>query len=255
MRWQKTLIDGSFGDGRTVLTLGVVPRPRRVVMLFHGVHSCAQATPGNKYALLGSMLGERGVLPVLVETSRKFRNRHEWGTDLMGWIHESFEGKTFQEEMDDLTGALTAVQQLYSQLPLTLWGFSLGGLCALFLAGGFGQERLPDIDGLVMAGAGHELRPGRETAMKLPLLRDLVNPSKFEPWTRAARPKWLQGFYGSLDESFAEATCREVYNQVDCPNRQWNVIQGADHSFRRLNGQTSRLPLLHMVNLTALRFL
>ena len=59
MRWRKSSIDGTFGDRTVLLTTGVVDRPRKAALLFHGVHSSSGSDPGNKYARIGIFQGDR----------------------------------------------------------------------------------------------------------------------------------------------------------------------------------------------------
>ena len=136
MRWRKSFINGTFGDKTVIITTGIIDRPTRVVMLFHGVHSNASSEPGNKYARIGLALAKNGVLPVLVETSRIIRNRSDYQNDPLGWVFGAFKGKTFEDELNDCANALSATSALYSTLPITMWGFSLGGCLP-------GAERFP----------------------------------------------------------------------------------------------------------------
>ena len=101
MRWRKSSIDGTFGDRTVLLTTGVVDRPRKAALLFHGVHSSSGSDPGNKYARIGTALAENGVMPILCETSRRVRNRHDYVDRPIEWIFDAFRGKTYLQELED----------------------------------------------------------------------------------------------------------------------------------------------------------
>lgn len=246
MRWKTISVPGSYGDGVTVLTLSVVTRPRRIVLLLHGVHSWAQGVAGNKYAILGELLAELGVMPVLVETSRSERNRTAFGSDLTQWIQAAFAHKTFEQELNDTASALQAVQNLFPNLPLSLWGFSLGGLCALLLAAGMGLDDRPSIEGLILSGTGDRIRHERQQAMQLPILKDLGDVRPLFEAAPKVKAQWIRCFYGSEDQTFDEASCRRIHDVLpgDC---QFIIVNGADHSFRMQHHQPSYLPLRLMV--------
>ena len=101
MRWRKSAIDGTFGDKTVLLTTGVIDRPRKAALLFHGVHSSSSSDPGNKYARIGAALAENGVMPILCETSRRVRNRHDYTDRPLEWIIDAFRGKTYLNELED----------------------------------------------------------------------------------------------------------------------------------------------------------
>ena len=101
MRWRKNYIDGTFGDKTVILTTGVIDRPRKAALLFHGVHSNASSEPGNKYARIGAALAENRIMPILAESSRKVRNRHDYANVPLRWIYDAFDGKTYAEELED----------------------------------------------------------------------------------------------------------------------------------------------------------
>ena len=77
---------GSFGDGEVRMTR-FHPAGERLplVVVFHGVHGCADPAPGDKYGDLGRFLADQGVGCVLCETSRKRRDRSVFGEDRGGW--------------------------------------------------------------------------------------------------------------------------------------------------------------------------
>lgn len=257
MGWKIVDIPGSFGDKTVRLTVGIVDRPRQVLVLFHGVHSCASAEAGNKYAYLGSLAAQFGVLPVLVETSRRIRDRRPYAGDLPQWIYRAFGGKTFEQELSDAAGALQAVGDLYKGLALSLWGFSLGGLIALLLAGGEGLPAgaaKPRLEGLILTGCGDRIREDRHEALKLPILRDLSDPEALYRAAGALEARWCRAFYGTLDETFEESSARRLYDLISCRDKAFYRCEGVDHAFRNLEGSPSRKPLQDAVAALAPRW-
>jgi dienelactone hydrolase len=245
MRWRKNIIDGTFGDKTVILTTGVIDRPRGVVLLFHGVHSSASSEPGNKYARIGTALAENGFMPVLTETSRIVRNRQDYADHPMRWIADAFQGKTYAQELQDFYSAYTAVRSLYSWLPLTLWGFSLGGLSALLIAGGaMNNGTAPqDIDGLIICGSGDSTYPGNTEIFKLPILDSLCDLAKLTKAAHAVSVKWAHVFRGTEDATFPSEACRRLYDALPCPKKDYFEVEGSDHSFRLFHGSPSNKPL------------
>ncbi len=234
--------------------MGILDRPRHLLVLLHGVHSCASAEAGNKYAYLGSLTAQWGVLPVLVETSRRIRDRRPYADDLSRWIYRAFGGKTFQQELSDAAAGLLAARDLYKALPLSLWGFSLGGLMALLLAGGLGLPagaKRPNLEGLILTGSGDRIRPEHQEALELPILRDLTDSRDLYQAARTVKARWCRVFYGSLDETFDEASARRLYDLITCGDKAFYRYEAVDHSFRNLKDSPSRQPLQDAVTALA----
>ncbi|MGN0838517.1 MAG: alpha/beta hydrolase [Pyramidobacter sp.] len=245
MRWRKCIIDGTFGDKTVLLTTGVIDHPRGVVLLFHGVHSSASSEPGNKYARIGTALAENGFMPVLTETSRRVRNRQDYAGQPLRWITEAFQGKTYAQELQDFYSAYTAVRSLHPRLPLTLWGFSLGGLSALLIAGGAvnGGGAPADIDGLIICGSGDRVFEGNAEIFKLPILDSLENTDELLTAAGALKVKWAHVFRGTEDTTFPSDACRRIYSAMPTEKKDYYEVEGSDHSFRLLHGSPSNKPL------------
>ena len=245
MLWRRNLIDGTFGDKTVLLTTGVIDRPKRAVLLFHGVHSNAAPDPGNKYAGIGLRIARSGNLPILAETSRKIRNRADYQDDPMGWVNDAFAGKTFRDELTDFANALTAVRTLYPALPVTMWGFSLGGLIALLIAGGYTEAPLDRLDSLVICGSGDSVFPENVGMFKLPILSTLTD--SMDELHRAAAKlgglKWLRVFRGTQDSTFPSSACKALYDSAATADKAYYEIEGSDHTFRFLDGKLSHRPL------------
>ncbi len=246
MRWKKCTIDGTFGDKSVVLTTGVIDRPRKAALLFHGVHSSSSSDPGNKYARIGAALAENGVMPILCETSRKVRNRHDYADKPLEWIFDAFRGKTYLHELGDCFNAYRATRSLSPLLPLTLWGFSLGGLSALLIAGGIasGTGTAEQLDGLILCGSGDSVYPENKDIFKLPILSTAQNGSEeLAAAAKNLRVNWARVFRGGEDSTFPHDACMRVYDALNVKDKAFYEVPGSDHSFRLFHGSPSKVPL------------
>lgn len=245
MRWRKTYIDGTFGDKTVLLTTGVIDAPKGCVLLFHGVHSNATSEPGNKYARIGTDIAQSGFIPVLVETSRLIRDRRPYADAPMRWVTDAFTGKTCDQELEDFYRAFQAMRVIYSHLPLMLWGFSLGGLCALLIAGGAKTSgKAPEgIDGLIICGSGDSVGPENQDIFKLPILDSLREVGDLTAAAHGLRVRWTRAFRGTQDATFPRDACVRLYDAMSVADKAYYDIEGSDHSFRFLNGAPSRKPL------------
>jgi len=246
MRWRKNIIDGTFGDKSVILTTGVIDRPRKAALLFHGVHSSSGSDPGNKYAYIGTTLAENGVMPILTETSRKVRNRHDYADRPMHWIFDAFGGKSYMDELTDCCNAYKAVRAMYPLLPLTLWGFSLGGLSALLIAGGVatGTGNAEKLDGLILCGSGDSVFPQNKDIFKLPILSTVQDENdQLFAAARNLNLNWARVFRGSEDTTFPHDACVRIYEAMNARDKSFYEVPGSDHSFRLLHGAPSHVPL------------
>ncbi len=242
MRWRKNFIDGTFGDKTVLITTGVIDRPRGVVLLFHGVHSSANSEPGNKYARIGAALAENGFMPLLVETSRLIRNRQDYALRPEKWIYDAFCGKNYAQELGDCYNAFCAARELYPYLPMVLWGFSLGGLSALLIAGG-ACGSAENLDGLVVCGSGDSTYPENMAMFKLPILDTLKDGGELLSAAKNLKVRWARVFRGSEDSTFPNDACRRIFDAMATPDKEYYEVEGSDHTFRFLHGVASRKPL------------
>ncbi|MBP5211734.1 MAG: alpha/beta hydrolase [Pyramidobacter sp.] len=257
MRWRKSAIDGTFGAKTVLLTAGVIDRPRKAALLFHGVHSSSSSDPGNKYARIGTALAENGVMPILCETSRRVRNRHDYTDRPLEWILDAFRGKSYLDELDDCYRAYLAVRSLYRLLPLTLWGFSLGGLSALLIAGGVasGTGKSEELDGLILCGSGDKVFSENKDIFRLPILSTAQEGSEQLIATgKNLRVNWARVFRGNEDSTFPRDACVRVYESLDVADKDFYEVPGSDHSFRLLHGSPSHVPLEEVFRRVPQRF-
>lgn len=263
MNVETVSIRGSFGDERVLLHLAGTDYPGPLVLLFHGVHGCADMTEGNKYGEIARLLLQQRIASCLVETSRLRRDRETFGEDRGRWAEEAFRGKTFSQDLWDIFAAFRHVQTRFPERALWPWGFSLGGIESLFLLGGTpplvpGCEELPepDVSGascLFLSGSGDTLRPAAQESRKLPILDSLFAQASLHEAARRTRVRHLTAFYGSEDTTFPEEACRRLANLVHCEgeNRRFLVLDGCDHPFRTLRGIPSQEPIRNMCAVVA----
>jgi len=231
---------GSFGD-RLVPVHILGPKEKKntapLVILLHGVHGCADPEPGNKYGELARMLSQEGAWCAIVETSRIRRDRVTFCEDREAWAHSAFRGKTFaQDHADAVAGAETAAGEIGSE-NVWIFGFSLGGIHAILASGrdkGFSFKP----SGIALGGTGSFIRPEAATFLLLPILDTTPPKARLLESARNLRAGRLLSFYGSLDSTFSEESCKEIVAAASLPADRKNfiVIEGADHSFRTIKG-------------------
>jgi hypothetical protein len=202
------------------------------------------------------MLNFRGALSAVVETSRLRRDRETFKEDRDSWARAAFGGKTFAAEHADVLEGVSLVHSLFPENDLWIWGFSLGGIHAVTAAGGSSKAvlcaekhkaPLPEFpfSGIVTSGSGDRVRPGAKRSFELPILDSMPPESILHEAARNLSAGYFVSFYGSLDETFSEESCREIFGEVPLPEARkvFHVIEGADHPFRHLHGQPSLKPL------------
>ncbi|MCF4151637.1 alpha/beta hydrolase [Dethiosulfovibrio sp. F2B] len=245
---------GSYGDRSVRIEVLEAPKGSPwVVCLFHGVYGVASLEEGNKYGDLARRLSERGITTCLVETSRDERNRSDF-PDRSDWAYAAFSGKKYGQELFDHMSGLSKVSELFPDGRICLWGFSLGGIDSLMIAGGavepvsdLGLEvpsvPLDRVEALVISGSGDTLRSGSSIKTSLPVLSSICEPEVLREACRNVEVSSVDFFYGSEDDTFDELSCRRLFDLISVSSSYFTVIDGADHPFRSLDGVPSTQPL------------
>jgi dienelactone hydrolase len=252
---------GSFGDRQVVLhffkagSAGDCP----AVLLLHGVHGWASPVEGNKYGFLARELAANGISACIAESSRLRRDRETFGDDRVSWAKAAFRGKTFPMEVYDACSAFGCFRRKFCASVPVLWGFSLGGLISVLIAGkrtagyiaetGLVSPGEGEVEGLIVSGSGDEIRPEASGSLNLPVLDSLGDRSEVLRAASEASPAFALFFYGSLDETFSEESSRRIFDRLPLPEsrKRFCFIQGADHSFRKKEGVPTREPLEEML--------
>jgi len=238
---------GTFGDGEVPVHIF---RPRAqnpgspLVVLLHGVHGCAGPEPGNKYGELARMLSSAGITCAVTETSRTRRDRETFGTDREGWARAAFTGKTFLEDHADAIAGTEAAAAAVGTNNIWVFGFSLGGIHTVLASGEKGGFSFKP-SGIALGGVGSIINPEASSSLSLPIL-ETVPPEKtlIEAAARLRTGK-VVSFYGSLDATFPEDSCRRLVEAVPlpCERKRFIVMEGVDHAFRSIRGIPSIKPL------------
>lgn len=231
-------LSGSYGDKQVLLSL-LEPDVANdtYILFFHGVHSSANFSHGNKYRWLANSFAKLGYTPFLCETSRKTRNIAAFEDDNLSWIMAAFEGKTFEDELNDCKTAFGYVANLARKMHKKVWlcGFSLGGIIAYIIS-----TVTNDIDHLILCGSGTYAFP-KITQMQndLPITRDLLKTSGVE--FRVSHPRFATALWGEFDNIFPKDACEKLLSFVNATvKKNFFVIKGANHSLKLRNGIVDR---------------
>jgi dienelactone hydrolase len=214
-----------------------------LIVLLHGVHGCANPSPGNKYGDLARMLLDQGAKCAIVETSRHRRDRETFCEDREAWAHAAFRGKTFLQDHADAVAGIEAAAGEASPGRVWLFGFSLGGIHVVLAAGNGSLTFTPA--GIILGGSGFWIRPEAALTPDLPILDTMPEGDLFREAAGRLKAGRLISFYGSLDSTFTEEACRRLVEATPLPpeGKDFVVIEGADHAFRNLRGVPSIKPL------------
>ncbi len=266
MKVETKTAPGSFGDREVHLFFlrEKAEEQKPLYVLYHGVHGWAQPSESNKYGFLASGLARKGAVVCIAENSRLRRDRESFGLDRTSWAHAAFSGKTFSMEVFDACSALAEAQKMYPDKKTVLWGFSLGGLIALLMAGGETGEFTKTLgalpaptwkrpEGLAVSGSGDETAKPKTGTLPLPVLDTLGEKSLLHRASSGADAlSFALFFYGSRDGTFTEESSRRLFRLIPLPDgrKEFHIMPGADHSFRTVDDLPSFKPVEEMAELT-----
>lgn len=247
---------GSYGDKTVRITAVEGENPSRVICLFHGVYGAASRKDGDKYWVLANKL-IKGASVCLIETSRKVRDK--WGfSDPQMWVQSAFSGKTYRQELYDQMSGLAEVRRSFGGLPVCLWGFSLGGINSLIIAGrqaealvleeGFTPPEVGEIEGVIVSGSGDSLKPQSSFHMDLPIIDSICDREVLHRACRSIDQGWARFFWGDMDGTFDRDSAYRLFELTGTEDKAFHVVPGADHSFRNLEGVPSSEPLDYMID-------
>lgn len=249
--------EGSYGDRLVKVTaLNGTGDPKTVVCLLHGVYGAASKRTGDKYWVLGNKLSSLGVSVCLVETSRMRRDKHDFADPEM-WAEAAFSGKTYRQELYDQMSGLAAVKKAFPELSVCTWGFSLGGINSLIIAGGQGDDLVSeegyvppdvgDISGVVISGSGDSLRSNSSFQAPLPIIDSICHQDVLHRACRSIDRGWVRFFWGDMDDTFDRNSSLRLFDLIGTKDKAFYVVRGADHSFRNKEGVPSVEPLDYMI--------
>jgi len=253
MGWLEITEKGRYGD--KVVRIFIPDKTTRisrgpVIILMHGVHGCANVEVGNKYGEIAQLLLNEGINATMIETSRAHRDMTPYGDDRTSWALEAFKGKTFgQDHADNIVG-VSRIQKEFPNSDHWLWGFSLGGIHAILIASENIHEKP---QGLILSGSGINVTKEAEDALKLPILDTMPPQKALEEAAMKISTKKLISFWGTEDNVFSKESCKAIVDLVPLSpgNKEFHVIEGADHSFRLMRGKQSIEPIKAMLDIVA----
>ena len=250
---KRTVIEGTFGDKEVHVSSCLPSDPNGTqVILLHGVHSSANLNSKNRFLYLAEALSEKNYSPWLIETSRKVRNRRDYGDDSSAWITDAFENKTFFQEQEDAFRGIRYVLEKEKNSPVWLWGFSLGGAIALSAAAdekNFLNETNLSPELIVLGGTGIKAASEYTSKMgRMPIV-STIEMSLSEDILDGVRSSSIVSFRGENDEIFTEKSCVDLLDKINVPseNKIYKEIAGANHSFRFANETKTKKAMRDMV--------
>ncbi len=231
-------------------------------VILHGVHGSMSPVDENKYGFIAKTLAGEGYVACLAESSRLRRDKESFGMDRVSWAMSAFRGKTFAMEVCDAFSALDRASAEHPGRPVVLWGFSLGGLIAVILAGketgsfsrqlGVALAAPTDVSALVISGSGDRIRTEASTDLTLPVLDTMGSSEIVHNAASKVSLLFALLFYGGRDETFDEESSRRIFRslRLEDGKKEFHILPGVDHSFRTVNGVPSTEPLEGMISLT-----
>lgn len=210
-------------------------RPK-VYIFFHGCCGTVYDHAPTTYQLLSEQLAKSGAVSIIFENSRNLQKLDfsPEKFDFQEFTKGAFGGKTFQQELNDASTAVSSllaeVKNLLGDKPfsLTFVGFSLGGLMATLLTTQHALDRL------FLFGSAASF----QVESDLPILGHGLSQEEQQRIYAAAirfeQPTTL--VHGSLDDTALRPQAEELFrwftNAVESRYIEW---LGVDHRFKQRN--------------------
>lgn len=227
------------GNYKSFVKLGVFKtkkKTNKVLINVHGLYATS-GDIGSKSKLLATKVLEKNLANVIQFSSSRdwniFPNDGTWEKQV-----KAFEGKTFQQEADDLRDTISLLldqsKLLFGvekeKLRLYVVANSIGGTVTVTL-----NDKFKYIDKLVLTGSG----TGGQGSTK-PILSTC--PFKKEVLDSASKYKGdLLFLQGSLDDIVPFEAQDKLYNSFKKSKKEKIIIEGANHNFTKINGENKRL--------------
>lgn len=211
-------------------------RTNKILVNVHGLYATC-GNIGSKSKLLGSKILEKNIANVV-----HFSSSRDWSVfpsdGNFKKQQESFKGKIFQQEADDLRDTIDLILDQSKLLfgiekestRLYIVANSIGGTVVATL-----KDKFKYIDKLVLVGSG----TGGQGSTK-PILSTC--PSEIDVLNSARKfESQLLFLQGSKDDIVPFEAQDKLYKAFKKANKNKVIIQGANHNFTKINGENKRL--------------
>lgn len=175
---------------------------------------------------------------VCLNTSRK-KNDNEFDRNDR---KKSYDGKTFDQEVDDIQKIITRVKDiLYKQglqeFNFYFFGKSFGGTLLLAL------REVLEAKAIFMAGSGC----GKSDTTTRTLLQTMPEERILLKNINAYKNGKFYFFRGELDNVVPKESQEKIVNSANKEVREYYVLPGVDHEFEKINGVESSIPITFLL--------
>lgn len=225
------------GNYKSFIKLDVFKTKRKTNKIYLNVHGlyAMSGDRGSKSKFLGNRILEKNIANVV-----QFSSSRDWSIfppdGTYSKQQESFKGKTFQQEAQDLRDAIDLIidQSKYlfgvEDVRFYIVANSIGGTVTTTL-----KDKFKYIDKIVLAGSG--TKPSDSTK---PVLSTC--PSEKEILESAAKFKGdLLFLQGSLDDVAPIDAQYKLFASYKHAKKEKVIVEGANHNFSKINGKDKRL--------------
>lgn len=239
--YQKTgIINGNFGTKRiTVLHLKGEKKNKNIFIFLHGACS---TTLKAKYIYLAKKMVDKNYGDCILFESSRFISFQQSITKKMTFEQyaNSFQGKTFTLEMNDMWSVVEWVQNKYKNCDIAfhLIGMSLGGI----IAGFFISKLKSKLQSITLIGSGSRIVNKRTTLTKTaPSSKHIIaNFKKFKGV--------LSVINGSADDTIPLNSAEAIFVSAQSVlAKKMTVLEGVDHRFTEITGKNKEKKLTEII--------
>lgn len=227
------------GNYKSSIKLGIFKAKKKtnnVLLMIHGLYSVT-GDSHSKSKVLGKTVLEKEIANVVYFSSSRDWDVFPADGDFEKQI-ESFKGKTFQQELDDLDDAIDYIIKQSK----SLFGVEKGKLRFYVVANSIGgtlisilKNRFQYIDKLVLVGSGTGYGGSSKPILSTcPPEINVLNSTK----TYKGELLFLQG---SLDDVVPFEAQDNLFSSYKNARKRKITVEGANHSFSKMNGENKEL--------------
>lgn len=239
---KKYKIKGVFGKKEINVDIRFNTRSEVLYVLLHGAYGKVYSTEPTKYEKLAVSLSKKYNVG-FYQTSRRFMHKDRPDLDYDQYREQSFGGKKFKDEWEDVQRGVKELRRYYKQekgrLPkeVICVGFSLGGIWASFLSNNKLVSKI-----FTFGSAVKFLSPNSN-----PLFETF--PSKAFIADKLAKYKGeFHVVRGSFDELTTTTNSYNLFQAAQAANiRSFSEWHAVDHQFSTINGIKSENLLIERI--------